>query len=280
MKESILSRTDRQFEQFGNEIKYMILGDSHSQYGLDPDILGESFNFSSSSGSYINAYYKLKHILNNTDKTVKTVILPLDTHSFSSWYFEGPSNSWYWIKYVDFREVGRYRKKSLLYSVLKIQAYWAPYIGKRESFLRFIETKDKERKIINGFIPLDEEPDDMGTLDDKAREIIKHHFEGKKLYDESIMHYFWKALEICDNNNMRVVLIRFPVTQQYMNAALNWIDEKAEEELMRGIKIKYPKATVLDYRNIYFNNPQYFKDADHLNRQGADLFSQLIKGNI
>jgi len=206
MKQSILSRTDRQFDQFDKEIEHLIIGDSHSQYGLNPGVLGKSFNFSSSSGSYVHTYYKLKYILERTDKHVENVLMPLDAHSFSSWYFREPSNSWYWVKYMDFLEVGHLRKKVLLYFALEVQAYLASYIGKRDSFLRFMGKRPEERQMIDGYIPLDREFDDIETLNDKAKEIVAHHFAGKRIYDESILYYFWKILELCDKNSIPVIL--------------------------------------------------------------------------
>lgn len=280
MSSSILSKIDKQFYNFQNDIKYLVMGDSHGQYSIDPRILGDSFNFSTASGSYIHTYYKLKYIIDKTDKHIAAIILPVDMHSFSSANYDVPSNSWYWRKYIDYMQLGKNRGKVAVYVLDYLSGFFTPYIGKRDFILRFFDEEKDSRDIFDGYIPIVDDILSTEEISENAKARSKYFFYNRKHIDKVLKAYFLEIIKLCQKNDINVKLIRFPVTECYQNEITNYFDENFQDKIDLIIKevVKIdPKISYLDASSLYFGEKSLFKDSDHLNREGAILFSNYIK---
>ena len=108
MAHSICNRVDREFYRYDGRLEYLVMGDSHSQYGINPRVIGHAFNFSTAGENYVQTFFKLRFILDHTDKKIETILLPLDVHSFSSFRAGRLGLTYYyWVKYIDYIELGR-----------------------------------------------------------------------------------------------------------------------------------------------------------------------------
>lgn len=84
------------------------------------------------------------------------------------------------------------------------------------------------------------------------------------------LEIYWAIINICKFNNLKVVGIRFPVNEHY-------IDQCEKEDIKRVDK--FIEDLNLDYHLDYlteFANPEYFNDADHLNKEGLKKLSEII----
>ena len=68
--------------QLDESTNVLILGDSHTQYGLDDSIILNSLNISQSAQHFIYSYNVLKQLL-NTNSQIEKVILGVSFHSFA-----------------------------------------------------------------------------------------------------------------------------------------------------------------------------------------------------
>ena len=259
----------------------LILGDSHPQYDLDPIIVGNAYNFSSSGENYIQTFYKLNKILEK--KNVGTIILPIDLQSFSSYRSNIPAD-FYWTKYVDYIEVGRKKGDFFQYFVKYLQAKYIPYLGDGEEIVRqtyqLIFDKLERSDLMYGYIPQYSNFDEFKNKEELGTKQASFHFYKNNYFDDDLVFYFKKIIDLAAEKNINVILIKFPITKQYYLAAQEFIPIDSYYlnlgKILEGIR----NIQIIDYQKIYFDNDNYFEDTDHLNYKGAVLFSQLLRKDL
>jgi len=93
-------------------------------------------------------------------------------------------------------------------------------------------------------------------------------------FDNSIKVYFEKILQLCQANNVKVLMVRYPMTREFHEEEIKIVPAEKLFAEIAAITSKYPVFKGLfDYHNIFFDHPEYFFDPDHLNVKGSDLFT-------
>ena len=82
-------------------------------------------------------------------------------------------------------------------------------------------------------------------------------------------------------NNKSIVIIKYPVTQEYLSA----IESKGiniTEFYSNIIKQldKFGSIDILDYQEKFKDNYSLFSDPDHLNYLGAKIFSKELSNDL
>ena len=72
---------DEQFDAHSDTLKYLMLGNSHNR--INPEILGNGFCYIMPKEIYTQTYYKLKYILEKTNKRPENILLSIDPVNFS-----------------------------------------------------------------------------------------------------------------------------------------------------------------------------------------------------
>src|ERR1039457_4284301 len=96
---------DEQFEAHPDSLKYLMLGNSHNR--INPAILGNGFCYIMPKEVYTETYYKLKYILEKTNKRPENIVLSIDPVNFSPRAGSELSFDGYWRKYLDYDELAR-----------------------------------------------------------------------------------------------------------------------------------------------------------------------------
>jgi len=82
-----------------------------------------------------------------------------------------------------------------------------------------------------------------------------------------------EMITFCRENNIELAGIKFPLTQVYINT-LGEKDPGAERILRRQ------QIPVYDYTHLYETRKELFRDQDHLNPEGAELFVRVLSGEV
>jgi len=272
--------TERQFSQCRDRITTLAVGDSHMATGFDPRLFEGSFNFALYGETYAYNYYKLKRVLENNPR-IRTVLLPLDLHSFSSWRADRELRDFYWIRYVDYLELGWIRREPLEYLGKYIHGRFFPYQGEFAALLggsgRDSATPRVPRpETIQGFVLR------TGTYDVKrerqAVRRIKLHLSGQKAFDDVSARYFRKILEMCSAGGINLVLIKFPVSEPYYRWAMKLMPRPEIYARVDEMIKPFRNVRVLDFQKSFFDRDrELFDDPDHLNEAGARLLTLEIK---
>jgi hypothetical protein len=274
---------DREFQKVEKKIEVLALGDSHVATGFDPRVFHQAFNFSLYGENYIYNYYKLKYILRRNPQ-IKAIILPVDIHSFSSWRADRFLHDFYWVKYVDYLQVGYYKGELLRFIGKYIKGKMFPYLGEYKIAFGLPRIDEKERQvtlpeIIRGFVVKTETF--RKNRKKRTGQRVRLHYHNHHYVDEVVARYFEKILELCARYRKNLVLVKFPVTEIYFRYASNRVPVENLYDRVKQLIKPYPKVRVLDYQNLFFDNDApYFDDPDHLNRHGARILSQKIRQDL
>ena len=138
-----------------------------------------------------------------------------------------------------------------------------------------LENEDVEQKNLNENIDMV-----WSAQDAYQRHFIKEKKDafGKRIYNEEEVNALYEIVKICQESDFIPVLVTTPFTWEYVNI----IDEKDAgfwdefNQIIDGVCTK----TGVEYRDYSrderFKNHELFRDADHLNDNGARKFTNTI----
>ena len=253
----------------------LIMGDSQCLRGINPMLFDSAFNYSSAAESIIVSYYKLKDLL-ETRKDIKKIILT----STLGYFGETKSNYfprlYRWNEMINFREIAQIKHKPFSYLYIVLKHYVFGYKGIREEFFqRHFADLEVELPYYKGY-----RPKPVGYYFDISK-IANKQFNGKILFDKSMWIYLNMFLELAQEHDIQVTMVRMPVSQRYHDKVMAYIPEDKLAERCLELKKKFPDFVFLDYFNRYWGQEeQLMFDDTHLNEKGALGLSRLIVDSL
>jgi hypothetical protein len=276
MKENILFKLDANFQKKNKmDVDSIVLGDSHSLLAIrEPFFKGRLINWSSHGESYMMNYYKLKYYLSN--KQLKILILPFDLHSFSSFRARTIGNDYFWIRYVDYMEVGITSGKFFYYMSKYLKAKLFPYVGESNMLYEWFVRKVLRLKPALLRQELSATKEKKKKRKSFLERRIALHFKDKDYFYKIPVEYFKKILALCKTKDVTVLLVKLPVTGKYYRSASGLVPVSQWESNVQAILKNYNNVHVLDYRDLFFCQQKYMLDTDHVNKKGARIVSRKI----
>ena len=278
-----LARTqDEQFQAYTGPLKYLMLGNSHNR--VSPAILGNGFCYIMPKEIYTKTYYKLKYILEKTNKRPENILLSIDPVNFSPRAETELSFDGYWRKYLNYFELARDYHSSD-YLVNWFTGNFFSYAGNYRYVLMSIQFfKANLNQIKNGYIPA---RNYLNFAKESNREAIGFEvataylssYSKKSILGET--RYYLKILDLCKQYNIHLILLRMPMTDEYLKYARKLIDlDKLDREIIDLTRNHCDDFKVFDYRNEFHGKPEYFFNADHINPDGVTIISSKIKEEL
>ncbi|MFH0923454.1 MAG: DUF1574 family protein [Candidatus Falkowbacteria bacterium] len=274
---TILERTEKQLLGMKDEIKILFLGDSHILLGVDPAQIKNSFNYASGGENYVQTYYKLESLIKEGFMP-EIIVLPIDLHSFSSFRTDRFDNEWYWRKFINFYKLAyQERKLSLLNN--EINGIFS-FKGKGLQLLKPADLS-KLSEIQRGYTPSNSDFSKNRDRRKAAADRVASHLEKCEVIDSVLLDYFYKILDLAKEKNIKVALVKYPLTEEYYEETKKYIPDAEEYYNSALHKINsYGSINIFDYQLLYSGKPELFKDSDHLNSAGAAEFSKLLKKSL
>lgn len=268
---------DRQFREFSGTVEFLFVGDSYIQSGVNTKIIGNCFNYSAPLETYVQSYFRFKAVLYRFKKKPAVIVIPFSPASFSSNYTDNMQmNDSYWIRYVNYFELAAVKKDTRLLKRWIIGSFFS-YAG---NYTLFYKNLVKKSAIRLGYVSMTADY----SLDEQAKEHAINragiYFSGKSYYDSIQSMYFEKILQLAKINGVKIVLLKTPVSKPFYEAMKAYFQpEKLDEKVMKIVN-KYPDVTVLDYRFLFFEQPDCFRNPDHLNSRGSTALSLKLKEDL
>lgn len=280
---SIDYRIDSNYSQRKDLFHTLVVGDSHSGWAVYPKVLDGTFVMWSGDESYIYTYYRLLQIINDEKSKIKLVILPIDLHTFSSYHNNRLMNDVYWKKYIDYWELGAYKGDLLTNMNKRFQGEFA-YINGIGGLHDVIKIKTGEQilpiltdghRTTNGNFSLD--------MNAKAttRYRVRRHFHNQEVLDEDIIYYFFRTLDLLHSYDIDIVLVKYPISKKYFYFSTEYIDSDSYYRNITQLIVNNGyDLPILDYHDLFWNELHYFDDAEHLNINGAKVFTPIIREDL
>ncbi len=247
------------------KIKYLFLGDSHFQNGINPGLITNSVNFASSGESYFNIHQKLQFIAANSK--VETVVIPVGTHNFSKqidslWilnesnFMSKISDIYPIVKLTDLQsEINHLNFANTMYVDMIDNSVYQSIYG-LEYFLL-----NRKPAYVGGFTAHN------GTFDVTKSNSIKDSFilSFKNTSTHQIRN-FKNILAFCKEHNIKITLLAIPV----YHSEKNNLDSFINSFHLQGYDFNY-----LNHLNLIKDN-SLFKDPNHLNIKGSECYSNYL----
>jgi len=275
-----LNLQDNQIADYNDTLKYLMIGSSHNT--VNPQIIGQSFNYATPNENYIKNYYKLKWLLENKNFRPEFILMNHELPLFSPFASERFKYNSYWIKHVDYFELARERNDND-YVYKWLEGNFFSYVGKYREILMSLYFKEDLNKVENGY----RSPIDIKNFADQknrmgfSRQRAKLYLADFKHLDKDMIVYFRRIMSMCKENGIKVVLLNMPVSKEYYIASYEVADIEQLDKEADSILDDYKDIIIiLDYEKVFFDHPEYFYNPDHLNPKGADSVSRLIKEDL
>lgn len=266
--------------QKNRQASIWIMGDSHPMMALNPDYLPGSFNFGATSEYYFLSLQKLKRLLSE-NRPPGILILPLDLHSFSAQgnalLLQHELDDVYWSQQTDPFEL---MDAGLPSSWMRwyLSARFFPYAGQYYRLLASMKKEDYQVEN-NGFVPADAGFSKLSNTEKQqtAEARFRAHFDKFPAMDSLQVAALSGIAEICKNNNVRLLLLSYPVSDEYLRCAENKRGLEKVKHLADSVKGRHLHA---DFSRFFSGKPDCFSDPDHLNPFGAQLLSRHLKQTL
>ncbi len=283
----IIERKEAIYEKFlkdlnNPEIDFAFFGDSHTESGLNPLYIdGHSFNFALGGESYIETYYKLKKIIEKDKVKIKNIILEVDLHTFSEKCHPKDilfGQLYFYSQIVDLKKIAQLKDESLIPLFFRKNIL---VLGKGKEFVKNILRPDEVTPIYLGWTNNHTRTKNY-YLNNKyqiAQKIYRVHFSENPIkIEKQTFNYFFNILELAKENNINVIFIKYPISKEYDLEIRkhNLNKKKYYDKIFSEVNEVLNNYAILDYYDIFFNNPEYFYDAEHLTIEGSEVFSRGV----
>ncbi len=109
-----------------------------------------------------------------------------------------------------------------------------------------------------------------------ARQNDRTHYWDRDNVSEESLQAFYDIVELCEENDVELILLGVPLTPQFMDNAGDMEDMHAfYQGLASEYGLKYYDMNYIEDRDVLFGNTS-FRDRAHLNNTGGTICSNLI----
>lgn len=267
------AKRDR-LEKSLDSIELLILGNSHTEQGVDPAFFSlKAFNAAASSQSY---FYDKEIVLRYLErlKSLKAVIIPVDyfslsynLHDVAQWLDYGYKNFW-GIRSPD---ISSWDSRNYSYTMLYTPGGSVKYLFKGKKFSMAKGLRN------DGYTPVIEQsavhPEKINDKTGKERAVFHRRMMKDDRFNECVEQLTGLTRELAARG-VKVYLIESPVFETYSKFCDTAILNK-NRIIASEIAKKYKGGF-----KSYFSDPRFilsdFSDNDHLNRSGAEKFSRIL----
>lgn len=267
--------------------KIIILGDSRAKSGINPKLISDDcFSLAQGGSTSIEAYYTLKNYIENMG-VPKRVLL-----SDCSYHLANVDGFWTRNIYFDFLS---FKEAKEVIDVAKdFDEMDALCENGEKGILTLIEYKIKSptkymSAIVNSFSENRKEINKklyQQMVDDKGFKSFVSWWPTSTEYDmetievlNTLDYYYRKTIDLCVKNNIEVYSLNMPlIDSTYDECEKIW---KPLGEYFKKLEKDYS-----DYPNVHIEtsfdryDEKYFDDADHLNKDGAEVYSLNLKEKL
>jgi hypothetical protein len=257
-----------------NQIKILILGNSHTHAGINPNYLSmPSYNLANGSQPLLVDLALLEREIPSMTK-LEIIIIPISY--FTLWYTDGNKeitwNKYYYLKYYN----------------LKLPSTSYEDISKKYSLIRLFGTKSSIRGIFKYYIGHYEIPtcdkrgwgygypatENKDFVNEGKRATIRHEYNDMSAYKKNVQR-LEQICTLAKANNKKIIFISVPTRPEY-RVNLNQQKVTDNKKVIQELQARHSNAVYLDFESDAQFSESDFYDADHLNFIGANKFTKIL----
>lgn len=266
-------------EEHINDIRCLLLGNSHIENALKPNILGNGiFNMATLGRSVVYDVELAKRYVPQMNQ-LKVIIIPIDYKNF----------------YFGRQKVNPNEKGKLLGHTKTRMCMYYKYMGIRvDGFWYWSELLNSKLDYMSRFLKNDKdaiECDSLGYLENNILnrkdnwenwhlpKIVDTTLEANQKKKDKLYKRYCTLAELAKNQGVKLIILVTPKYKTYNNSK-NLVVIKEMESFMAFLKQKYPNVEYYDYSTDKRFVNEDFYDSSHLTDIGANKFSNIVKEEI
>lgn len=253
----------------------IICGDSHTMRGLNDSLINNSINISQAAETYLYTYNVLTEILSN-NSNIKQIILGCSFQNFGKGRDNGITNTSNTNEmYIRYFTILNSNSRDIL-----IKENWLSTLNAIPSVYKAMlasiilnYTHYKQYTFVGQY----EKANANNLSEDVLKSVIKKHFAFEDKFDGIISNYqityINKIVELCNDKKINLILLSTPLNYRYKNKIPQkniFFFDKEINTLTHAHHVSF-----WDYSS-YKMEDKYFEDPNHLNTNGATIFSKII----
>lgn len=255
------------------DIEVLILGNSHSFYGVNPEYLEVSaFNLSHVSQSLDIDLATLHAYLPEMNQ-LKKLVLRLSYDSLFEVLSE-TDESWRYKDYLLYTDVDLNYKITHYSEVLSVSL--------KENIKRLYNFYVKNNDAINcNIYGWGNDANSNLSIDllTTGPKVAKKHTAKTNFFLSQNLKSLNDIIKLCQQNSIEVILVTLPGYNSYTKN-LNEYQLKTTIETGEKMDKVFENCTYLNVLNDQRFKAEHFFDADHLNEKGAKLFSEILNTQL
>lgn len=266
-------------EEHINDIRCLLLGNSHIANALKPNLLGNDvFNMATLGRDIVYDIDLAKRYVPQM-KRLEFLIIPLEYNQF---YFDRQKDN-----------PGEKGKLSGLGESRKCMYY--KYMGIRvDGFWYWSEILNSKLDYMSRFLKNDKDAVECDSLGYRGNNILNRKYNWKdwllpKIVDTTIdanrekqkllFSRYCTLAELANAQGAKLVLLATPMYKTYNNST-NPVVIREMKSFVANLKQKYPNVEYFDYSRDKRFVDEDFWDSSHLNDIGANKFSKIVKEEV
>lgn len=275
-KNSVLVEYQNDYESLKIPPKFLFVGDSHVMRSVYQGEIPGSFKLCHYGEGPILTYYRIKYLLETLKKKPTYIFIQADITRYSENYLKYSENHFFYANFVDYEAL---LEEEIIDSeqYLKYTSYrYFPYIE-----LRSLIKKNKKAKMNRDNLKFEDVQEDF-------RQIITNSFvqskllsfDCEKLFYPQAIDYLKKTILLCQKHNVKVIAIKYPVTNYYLNSIVELCGEQKIISTVQDSLLNSYEIPIWDFENSFSNRYDLFFDSHHMNKAGRKTFTPLLKKHI
>lgn len=242
-----------------NDAEILVLGNSHTFFGINPSFLNKkTINIANKSRKLETDYLILRKNIEKLSN-IKTVIIPISHYTLFT------------------KDISK-KEKRLYYNFYNLEEYNQGYF--QNSLVLNLSFKEL---IDNAFFhkPLFS---DLGWRANSENYKYSEETTKKKIgnIEERLkreltvkmnLNYFEQIISLCEINHKKLVIALPPYHLDFYKFSENRYDIEIKNRLS---SIDLKSTRIIDGRSLKINNDSLYENIDHLNKNGAEVFTKKI----
>jgi len=259
--ENIMSIKNNLLKSEKNFSEILILGNSHTFFGITPQILSyKAINIANKSRKLETDYYILKKNINFL-KELKTVIVPISFYTlFANDLTEQEKRLYY--NFFELKEYNQgWFKNSLLINEPFRELLNDIMFNNFKTILpNFGWRANSESYVFNEQIIKER----VGEVDNRINNNEKIVFN---------LNILQNIIDLCDEKKVKLLIVLPPYHQDFYKYSKG----KYQRKIMSCLNtLRLKSSKILDCKKLEIKAPKYFENVDHLNVKGAILLTKKI----
>lgn len=270
----------------GEKYEYALIGTSHTTYQLQLAKLERKIFVYGRAYTYPMVIYAKINQLLKYSPHLKYIVIEADAHMFYDFAQNNKTSKKRFKKILKESDISNKRLEDYFVSFdpeVKStinQKFWKYLFNDlviKEKTKKF-KKKNKKKKskkdiVIKSWTDVDSQERIRLT---KAR-LKQFSLVSGAQFNKQAIGFYEKSIQLAQNHNINVILIRHPMTNEYLSMMPSDIIYDVDKYLDRLSK-KY-NVPILDYRYIFENNQSAFKNQDHIENANIN-FSKILYKDI